>query len=260
MTANYTKELDVIVAAMKSGYEAYSKLDTETVKDKAAFDLVTAVDESIEKYIAKAILEHFPTDTILGEEFSSDAAVHGRTWTIDPIDGTYNFANHIPLFGIQCSLFDRQEIVVSAIYLPTFGELYTATKGGGAYRNGVKLRVNPDPLDHCVVSLGDFPHSRPNDIAEQKKLVCHLSDRVARIRMFGAACMDFAWLASGRTNGTVIFTKNKWDLAPGILLAREAGAVVKSPDGEYSFDARAVIAAASDNLYCCIKDGINTTV
>ena len=259
MPVNYTRELDTIVAAMKSGYEAYSRLNAETVRDKAAFDLVTAVDESIEKYITKVILEHFPTDTILGEEFSSDAAVHGRTWTIDPIDGTYNFANQIPLFGIQCSLFDRQEIVVSAIYLPTFGELYTATKGGGAYRNGVKLRVDPEPLDHCVVSLGDFPHSRPGDIAEQKRLVRHLSDRVARIRMFGAACMDFAWLASGRANGTVIFTKNKWDLAPGILLAREAGAVVKAPDGDYSFDARAVIATASEELYFCIKEGIEST-
>lgn len=260
MTANYNKELDIIVTAMKAAYAKYGALDTETVKDKAAFDLVTDVDVNIEKFISGIILENFPHDTILGEETASDAAILDRTWTIDPIDGTYNMANDLDLFGIQCSMFYHQEVVVSAIYLPAFHELYTATKGGGAYLNAEKISVDPEPLDHCVVSFGDFSHVRVNDSNTQKKMMFHLCDRIAKTRMFGAASLDFAWLAAGKTNGTVIFTKNKWDLAPGILLAQEAGAVVKSLEGDYSFDANAVIATASEELYSCIKDSVNTAV
>ena len=72
--------------------------------------------------------------------------------------------------------------------------------------------------------------------------------------MFGAACMDFTCVASGKTSGTVIFTKNKWDITPGILLCREAGALIMDIDGEYSENSAEVIAVSSEELYRCIKD------
>ena len=79
-------------------------------------------------------------------------------------------------------------------------------------------------------------------------------DSIARIRMFGAASIDFAYLASGKTNGVVIYTRNKWDISPGILLCREAGAVLKGEHGAYSEESRVIVAVADNALYECIKD------
>ena len=249
----YLKEFTIISSTIKNAYE---KIFTEDapIKDKGKFDVVTSNDYKIEEYIIGAIQKEFPMDKVLGEETSSSTDVTGRTWTIDPIDGTYNMSRNSPLFGIQCALYINEDIVFSIIYLPKFDELFYAEKGGGAYLNGRKISVAQNNLEHAVISFGDFPHTRPDDFNDEHNLMKKLSSKVAKIRMLGSACFDFAYLASGRTDGTIIFTRNKWDIAPGILIASEAGAIVRSLSGDYSFDSRAVVATSTMKLYNCILE------
>lgn len=248
----YQAELSIIVKAMREAYLAHGSFSR--VNDKAPFDQVTDADVAIEAFLLQRIREHFPKDAILSEETLSLTGIQGRTWTVDPIDGTANFAKGFPLFGIQCALFEGGIPVMSAIWLPAFDECYTAVRGEGAYCNGERLTVLPCDPQRALVSFGDYPHSRPEDFADQHRMVYRLSSQVGRIRMFGSAAVDFASLASGAINATVLFTKNQWDLAPGILLASEAGAVITDPQGlPYTLESRGVIAAADKATANLIK-------
>lgn len=249
-------KLNFIIDTMKDAYRKFGMLDKNSLVDKAAYDLVTSTDFNIEEYVISKIKENYPQDRILSEETNSSTVVEQCTWTIDPIDGTYNMANGIKLYGIQCAMYLDGKLNLAAMYLPHFDETYYAKCGHGAYLNNEKLCAKASPLDHCIVSLGDFPHSRPQDMNRELKLVESLAPQIARIRMFGAACMDFAFVAAGKTSGTVIFTKNKWDIAPGILLCQEAGALVRGNNGAYNDQSDVVIAASSEELYQAICNGI----
>ena len=256
-TQSYHEEVTFIKNAIVESYNKHKNSSSYQCREKMPFDVVTSVDYKIEEDIITKIHSKYPDDRILSEETKNDTIVLGRTWTIDPIDGTYNFSNNLPLFGVQASLFEDGQPVVCAIYIPITRAMYHAASGGGAFLNEKKIVVNKVPLDKTVLSMGDFPHSRPDDIIEEQNLLIKIYPKIARIRMLGAASLDFACVASGKTNGTILYTKNKWDIAPGILLCREAGALVYGDKGEYSFDSRFVIAVSSKELLDCIFDTIS---
>lgn len=243
------KELDFLKDVLTQAYGRFCKEDV-VVSEKAAFDVVTNVDKSIELYFADELKKAFPDDTLLGEEFSSHQEVGQRTWILDPIDGTYNFSIGSRLFGLQAALMECDRVVASVIYLPKFGELYEASLDGGAFCNGKKLSVSKREIRDSIVSFGDLPHARPWDAKEQGRLMRKAYTTIARLRMYGASCIDFANLASGKTEGVVLFTQNKWDLAPGMLLAREAGAQLLDPDGNpYRFESRGILAFHKKEMY-----------
>ncbi len=254
MMSAMSERLDFIIKAIKEAYAKYGEPESKTLSDKSRFDVVTSVDLNIESYLIAEILKKYLDDKILSEETNNDTAIDGRTWTIDPIDGTYNMANGIRVWGIQCAMYESGTPVLSAIFLPHFGELYYAEAGKGAYLNGEPVRVLPRDLEHCTVSFGDFPHTRERDFELEHKIIKKLSSQIAKTRMFGAACMDFTCVASGKTAGTVIFTRNKWDITPGILLCREAGALIMDIEGEYSENSAEVIVTSSRELYERIRD------
>ncbi len=247
------KELAFLKRILPLAYSKFCESDV-VVSAKAEFDVVTNVDKAIELFFAEELKKEFPGDVLLGEEFSSQQEAVGRTWVLDPIDGTYNFSIGSALFGVQAALMEDGEVVASVIYLPKFGELYEATKGGGAFCNGVRLSVSDREVSKSIVSFGDLPHPRPHDAREQGRMMQSAYSSIARLRMYGAACIDFANLASGKTEGVVLFTRNKWDLCPGLLLAKEAGAVLLNPDGEpYTFDSRGIVACNRKELFEALK-------
>ena len=118
-----------IIDTIKDAYVKYGKLDKNSLVDKAAYDLVTSTDFNIEKYIISQILKQYPNDKILSEETNSNTIVEQCTWTIDPIDGTYNMANGIKMYGIQCAMYEDGKLELAAIYLPHFDEFYYAKSG-----------------------------------------------------------------------------------------------------------------------------------
>lgn len=245
----YKTEFLIMTDAVRQAYQDVFSINGIHARDKDKFDVVTENDYNVEKFLIDVIANNFPNDTILSEETNFETEINGRTWVIDPIDGTYNMSRAIPLFGIQCALYCDGEIVLSIIFLPLYNELFHAIKNKGAYLNGERLFTRKNHLEHSIVSFGDFPHKRPADFCDEHRIMSALSAKIAKVRMFGSACIDFAYLAAGRTDGTIIFTKNKWDIAPGILLATEAGALVRSLSGNYYEESRAVIATGTLELY-----------
>ena len=252
----YSNELNFIKKQMFLAFQNYGNISFNTTQ-KSAYDLVTDIDMSIEKQISKAIQKEYPDDHILGEELSSSEIIKERTWTIDPIDGTCNMANGSKLFGMQCALIDNNEIVLGVIYLPHLSEWIYASKGDGCFFNGEKIIVNGDiDLNNAIVSFGDYPHQKSTHIADmQHSAIKKLYPQIAKIRMFGAASMDFSFVAQGRTHGTVVITKNLWDIAPGIIICSEAGAFVRNLNGRpYRMGDNGVIACANSKLLQIIYD------
>lgn len=242
------RELDFLKEILPRAYARFGE-DEVKVSAKAKFDVVTNVDKAIELFFAGEMKKAFSGDLLLGEEFSADQEPTGRTWIIDPIDGTYNFSIGSRLFGVQAAFMNGGEILASVLYLPEFNELYEASLGGGAFCNGKRLLVSDREIKDSIVSFGDLPHARPDDALEQGRMMQKAYSCIARLRMYGAACIDFANLASGKTEGVVLFTRNKWDLCPGMLLAREAGAVLLGENGEpYTYESRMIFAANRKEL------------
>ena len=247
---NYEKELQFITEKIKEAYALFGVSGPLDVRSKSAFDLVTEVDVNIEKYLTDAILTAFPGDQVHAEEMNSTQEITGRTWIIDPIDGTNNFAHDIPTFGIQCCLFDGDAPRMAVIWLPCQDEMYTAIEGQGCYLNGKKVTVNKTfTADTAVISVGDFTHKSDRLAALQYKAVGYLYPRVAKLRMYGAASVDYAWFVSGRLAATVFTTRNLWDIAPGILLSQEAGAIIMGLDGKpYDYSKEGVMLAANEEI------------
>ncbi len=247
---SYTKELSFITEKIRQAYATFAASGPQDIRQKSAFDLVTEVDVNIEQFLTEAILNTFPGDRVHAEELSHSQAITGRTWIIDPIDGTCNFAHDIPTYGIQCCLFDDGQPQMAVIYLPCQEEMYTAIAGKGCFLNGRQVTVDKTvTAENAIISVGDFTHKSDRLAALQYKAVGYLYPRVAKLRMYGAASVDYAFFVSGRLSATVFTTRNLWDIAPGILMSREAGAIIMGLDGmPYDFSKDGVMLAANEEI------------
>ena len=256
---SYTKELEFITGKAKEAYAKFAATGPKDIRSKSAFDLVTEVDVNIERFLTDAILEAFPGDKIHAEELSSSQEIVGRTWVIDPIDGTCNFAHDIPTYGIQCCLFEDGQPQMAMIYLPCQEEMYTAIAGCGCFLNGKQVFVDKTvTADTAVISVGDFTHKSDRLAALQYKAVGYLYPRVAKLRMYGAASVDYAFFVSGRLSATVFTTRNLWDIAPGILMSREAGAIIMGLDGmPYDFSKEGVMLSANEEIAKLMVDAFS---
>ena len=255
----YTKELEFITGKFKEAYTKFAVAGPQYIRSKSAFDLVTEVDVNIERFLTDAILAAFPGDKIHAEELSSSQEIVGRTWVIDPIDGTCNFAHDIPTYGIQCCLFEDGRPQMAVIYLPCQDEMYTAMANCGCFLNGKQVFVDKTvTADTAVISVGDFTHKSDRLAALQYKAVGYLYPRVAKLRMYGAASVDYAFFVSGRLSATVFTTRNLWDIAPGILMSREAGAIIMGLDGmPYDFTKEGVMLAANEEIAKLMKEAFS---
>ena len=222
------KELEVLENAVCKAADAVMKGD-RSAKDKATvigiYDVVTGSDLKAEQMIIADIREAFPDDTIISEETNPDAKMSDRCWVIDPIDGTMNYTRGIPLFGIQGCFVQNGIPKASVIYIPVFDEMFTATDEG-AFLNGTRIHTSePRPLKQCLVSTGDFSR-RSQEFRDAQAVVFHdCYPDIARFKVFGAACVDFTFLASGRLDVHVRFLNKMWDFMPGMHIAEKAGAV-----------------------------------
>lgn len=258
---NYSHEIEIITEKIKYAYQTLAN-GNRTVTQKSRFDLVTDLDVNIEKYLSDVIKVHFPNDNIHGEETAPTQKLCGRTWVIDPIDGTCNMARDIPIHGVQCALFEDQTAVLGVIYLPWEDKMFYASKGCGAFCNGEAIRVNSSvTLNNAIASIGDYSHMNGEIAAAQHDCMGYLYPRIAKIRMFGAACYDFSYVAQGKTDCTVVITTNLWDIAPGVVICQEAGAVVTNLQGEkYRFGDSGAVACANEQLAELIRQGFSDCV
>lgn len=251
---NFSKEYDILKSILwdldKLFFSNIVNLNID-IASKGENDLVTSLDVDIERYIIDKLLEQFPEDNIVSEETRNYSVLKDRNWIIDPIDGTCNFANNIPIYGIQIALMNNVEPLLSIIYLPSINELYYAEKGKGAYLNDAPISTSQHKtLEKSVITIGDFSKSNPLAARQQLEIMAVLHEKVLKIRMFGAACYDFCFLATGRTQTHIMFSRNLWDIIPGLLLAKEAGACISSLDGsEFDINKGSLIASSNESIH-----------
>jgi myo-inositol-1(or 4)-monophosphatase len=211
-------------------------------------DYASEVDYAVEQKIRAFLRERTPDVGFLGEEEGFTDGGQDQWWALDPIDGTVNFAHDIPLCGVSLGLVRDKQPILGVIDLPFLGARYTAVQGQGAYRDGRRVAVrNVTRLADAVVTIGDYAvGAGAHELnRRQLELTEHLAERALRVRMLGSAAIDLAWLADAKTDATVMFWNHPWDVAAGVVLAREAGAEVIDLGGtDYSTEAVATIAAA----------------
>lgn len=224
--------LNVMVnAAIKAGKSLtkdFSEVENLQVSRKGPADFVSKADIRAEQIVFGELQKARPTYAFLMEEGGEVAGTDGQhRWIIDPLDGTTNFLHSIPLFAVAIALERANEIVASVIYNPILDELYTAEKGGGTWLNDRKrLRVaGRRSLSDAVICTGIKTQGTGNDALQLRQLA-HINPAVAGIRRSGSISMDMAWLAAGRFDGIWEAGLSPWDVAPGLLMVKEAGGVV----------------------------------
>jgi myo-inositol-1(or 4)-monophosphatase len=228
--------LDVAVDAARAGGEIlesyWRSLPRGAISEKKKNDFVTRADKESEEVIAARIRERFPRDGFLGEEGGRrGGGDEARIWIVDPLDGTTNFIAGFPFWCVSVAAREKGEIVAGVVWDPLRAELYAAERGGGAFRNGERLRVTEQPnLDGAFLATG-FPFRSKERIDLYLALFRALFLRARAVRRAGSAALDLANVAAGVFDGFFEFKLSIWDIAAGSLLIEEAGGRVSDFEG-----------------------------
>lgn len=194
-------------------------------------DMVTEFDKANEALIVGGILAARPHDAIVGEEGTDSPGTSGVDWLIDPIDGTTNFMYGLPGWAVSIAARTTAGTQVGVVYVPAVDELFTATAGGGAHLNGAPISCSTtDDVALALVATG-FSYSATRRALQAQRLAA-LLPLVRDVRRFGAAAADLCNLAAGRVDVYYEQWLGPWDLAAGELIAREAGCVTSTLQGD----------------------------
>jgi len=198
-------------------------------------DLVTEVDHASEKLIMDIIRNEFPDHFILSEEVGEIKMDSAYKWIIDPIDGTVNYANGIPICCVSIGIEHEGKMILGAVFNPFIDEFFFAERGAGSYLNEQRIRVSDkDNVSHSCLVTG-FPYTYldlPNGPLE---VFGRFIRKGIPVRRLGSAAIDLCWVAAGRFDGFYEHKLNAWDSAAGFLLVEEAGGKVTDFEGnDYS--------------------------
>ncbi len=243
-------DLQVAIAAARVGGELVREgFDRGvTPKFKGRFDPVTEIDHASEAAVLSVIGDHRPDDAILAEE-SGGATPDGRTWIVDPLDGTVNFVHGIPQISVSVGLWDGDKPLAGVVYDPLREECFSAETGKGAHLNGRPIGVSStDQLDGCVVATG-FPYDHGDYADEYAAVVGVVLASVNGIRRFGSAALDLAWVAAGRYAAYWELSLQPWDQAGGIVIVREAGGRVTDFGGCDSVSTTPLVLASNAHVH-----------
>lgn len=206
------------------------RIDGLSINNKGRNDYVSEVDHQSETIIIETILKAYPKHAILAEERGREGDSEYQ-WVIDPLDGTTNFLHGFPQFAVSIAMLYRGEPDQAIVYDPLRQELFTASKGAGAYMNNKRIRVSKrKSLEGALLGTG-FPFGDNVHLEHFINTFRELFPLVAGIRRAGAASLDLAYVACGRLDGFWEIGLHVWDIAAGDLLIREAGGVITAIDG-----------------------------
>jgi myo-inositol-1(or 4)-monophosphatase len=202
-----------------------------TVTAKRRNDFVTEIDRAAEDAVIETLRKAYPDHATLAEE-SGAAGASDYTWIIDPLDGTTNFIHGFPQYAVSIALRHRGAITQAVVYDPGRNELFTASKGRGAFLNDRRIRVSRrDHLRDALIGTG-FPFKEIAHLDEYLRMFKRVTQNTAGVRRAGAAALDLAYVAAGRLDGFWELGLAPWDMAAGSLLIFEAGGLVSDLDGE----------------------------
>jgi len=228
-------------------------LDVESVRvsQKQINDFVTDVDHAAEAIIIETLLTAYPGHGILAEETGSQHGAQDSEyiWIIDPLDGTTNFIHGFPVYCVSIALAVRGKVEQAVVFDPSRNDLFTATKGRGAYMNERRIRVSKRTrLDESLISTG-FPFRPGDNLRRYLRIMGEVMERTAGMRRPGAAALDLAYVAAGFTDGFFETGLSPWDVAAGSLLVTEAGGLVGNFTGEADFLDQKECLAGNPRIY-----------
>ena len=228
------------------------QVDSLSIAKKQRNDFVSEVDNMAEQTIINIIKESYPDHAILGEESGNhDGKDDGKEylWIIDPLDGTTNFLHGVPQYAVSIAVQYKSQIIMAVVYNPISGELFTASKGAGAWLNDKRIRVSKQKtLEGSLLGTG-FPYRNDQSVEHYLPVFKTFMQKTAGLRRPGAASLDLAYIAAGRYDGFFEMGLNKWDIAAGVLLIREAGGLVGDLKGEGSYLETGNIVAANPKIF-----------
>lgn len=210
--------------AGKLALDFFQKRDQLEVELKGLQDLVSLADRQTEDVIRDGLRSAFPDDAIIGEEGGTEAAAaKGPLWIIDPIDGTMNFLRGVPYWSVAVALMVDQKLMMGITYDPVHDELFTARRGGGAFRNGKPIKVSgvDDPQKAVIGATFGFKMS----IDAYGKLLDAVLRAGSDHRRLGSTALMMAHVADGRLDACATLRCNSWDVIGGLMLVEEAGGV-----------------------------------
>ncbi len=234
-------------ALLRGGREDLRRIDY-----KSSTDMVTDLDRRAEELVTEALVDAFPDDGIAAEEGTSRPSSSGRTWSVDPLDGTTNYVHGHPFYAVSLARVDERGPQMAVVHAPELDELWSAVRGGGARLERPREQrsrnlgpLGPRSLGDALLATG-FPYARGeacsrNCAAVEAVLLhpCH------GVRRGGSAALDLCHVGGGRIDGYWELSLRPWDVAGGALVALEAGATVTDlQGGDRWHDGRHVLAAA----------------
>lgn len=235
--------LNIAISAARRAGSVINRasLDLEKVQIslKQRNDFVTQVDKDAEREIIETILKAYPSHSILAEESGLDARREGDTlrtaeniWVIDPLDGTTNFIHGMPQYCVSIALLQKGIAQQAVIYDPNRDELFTSTRGSGAFLNDRRIRVSKRTrIEESLIGTG-FPFREIDTLDEYLKMFKAVTMTASAVRRPGAAALDLAYVASGRFDGFFEYGLAPWDMAAGGLMILEAGGLIADFSGE----------------------------
>lgn len=252
-----------IEAALQAGdilRQGYGTAFTISHKE-GRHNLVTEYDHLAEKSILSFLKHHVPNSHFLAEESGATGSSSENLWVIDPLDGTVNFAHHIPIFSVSIALEKNGELFCGIIYQPMTHELFVAEKGKGAFLNGKTLHVSTvSSLAESVICIG-FPynlHENPFHCIDHfiDILRCGIP-----VRRLGSAAIDLAYTAAGRCDAFFEVGLSPWDCAAGILLLQEAGGVISTWDKKpFDYKNKTPLLCSNGHIHNALSDILNRPV
>jgi myo-inositol-1(or 4)-monophosphatase len=254
-SSNLHPMLNVAVKAARAAGAIINRaaLDVEAVRvsQKQVNDFVTEVDHASEAAVIETLLGAYPNHAIWAEESGKAHGTQGSdfVWIIDPLDGTTNFIHGFPVYCVSIALAVKGKVEQAVIYDPSRNDLFTATKGRGAYMNERRMRVSKrTDLRQCLIGTG-FPFRPGDNFNNYLRMMAEVMQRTAGLRRPGAAALDLAYVAAGFTDGFFETGLSPWDVAAGSLLVTEAGGLIGNFTGDSDFMEQKECVAGNPRIY-----------
>jgi len=219
------------------------------VRSKRMNDFVTKVDHAAEESIIEIVRKAYPDHAVLAEESGASTERSEYQWVIDPLDGTTNFIHGFPQYCVSIAIRHRGALAHGVIYDPVKNELFTASKGRGAFLNDRRIRVSKClRLGDALVGTG-FPFKELGQIERYTGQLKQIMQTTAGVRRAGAAALDLAYVACGRLDAFWELGLSAWDMAAGALMIQEAGGLVGDLRGEDGYLESGEIACATPKIF-----------
>jgi len=225
LTCEIARSVGKFMAEERKGF------DSSMIESKGLHDLVSYVDKESEKRIIEQLSKLLPESGFVAEEGTSSKHGERYNWVIDPLDGTTNYIQGVPIYAVSIGLLDGDELVVGVVYEVGLDECFYAWKEGGAYMNGEPIRVSERDDIHDALLATGFPYSNFDQLDEYLALLKWTMTNARGVRRLGSAATDLAYVACGRFDSFWEYDLKPWDVAAGALIVKEAGGVVTDFNG-----------------------------